>query len=93
MKQYSMGGEIYDTDVPQDHHERQKIADAKARDLFPELADVMDIRNTLMKVAEKIPGYQHEGSGAGIGGADFRFYLNGRYYLVTVEDKTEDGAA
>ena len=60
------------------------------RDTFPELAKVMNIRNTLMEAAKKIPGYKHEGSGAGLGAADFRFYLNEKYYKVEVETKEED---
>ena len=39
-----------------------------------------------MEAAEKICGYEHEGSGAGLGGADFRFYLNGKYYQIDVRE-------
>ena len=61
-------------------------ADKMGRENFPELAEVMNIRNVLMDEAENIPGYEHEGSGAGLGAADFRFYLNGKYYKVEVEE-------
>ena len=62
-------------------------ADQIGREKFPELAEVMDIRNALMEAAEKIPGHEHEGSGAGLGAADFRFYLNGKYYKVEVSEQ------
>ena len=67
----------------------KKIADQIGRENFPELAEVMNIRNVLMDEAENIPGYEHEGSGAGLGSADFRFYLNGKYYKVEVEEINE----
>jgi len=67
----------------------KKIADQIGRENFPELAEVMNIRNVLMYEAENIPGYEHEGSGAGLGSADFRFYLNGKYYKVEVEEINE----
>ncbi len=62
------------------------IADSLGRKQFPELAELMNIRNILMEAAEKISGYEHEGSGAGLGGADFSFYLNGKYYQVNVSE-------
>ena len=61
-------------------------ADKIGREKFPELVEVMNIRNVLMDEAENIPGYEHEGSGAGLGSADFRFYLKGKYYKVEVEE-------
>ena len=64
-------------------------ADKMGRENFPELAEVMNIRNVLMDEAENIPGYEHEGSGAGLGAADFRFYLKGKYYKVEVEEIDE----
>ena len=67
-----------------------KIADQIGRKEFPELAGVMNIRNILMEAAKKITGYDHEGSGAGLGAADFRFYLNGKYYKVEVEEIIDD---
>ena len=73
-------------------YENIKLADKMGRKKFPELAEVMNIRNVLMDEAENISGYEHEGSGAGLGAADFRFYLydkqNGRrkYYKVEVEE-------
>ena len=55
--------------------------------IFPELKDVIDIRDILMNAAEKnIPAYKHEGSGAGIGGADFSFFLNNKIFSVVVEE-------
>ena len=62
------------------------FADSIGRKKFPELAETMNIRNILMEAAEKICGYEHEGSGAGLGGADFRFYLNGKYYQIDVRE-------
>ena len=48
-----------------------------------------------MDHAENLPGYEHEGSGAGLGSADFRFYLydekknKRKYYSVEVEEIDE----
>ncbi len=58
---------------------------------FPELEEVIEIRDILMGVAKNIipsdhQKYEHEGSGAGLGAADFRFYLDGKYYKVEVEE-------
>ena len=90
MKHYTMNGEIYyDADVPQDHNERHKVSDQIGRDHFPELADTMDVRNVLMDAAKKMPGYKHEGSGAGFGGADFSFFMNGKLYWVKVSNEDE----
>ena len=73
-----------------------KTADQMGRELFPELAEVMNIRNVLMDEAENIPGYEHEGSGAGLGAADFKFYLydetkqKRKYYKVEVEELIDE---
>jgi|3_EtaG_2_1085321.scaffolds.fasta_scaffold245629_2 hypothetical protein len=72
-----------------------KIADKIGRENFPELAEVMNIRNELMDHAENLPGYEHEGSGAGLGSADFKFYIydekknKRKYYKVEVEEIDE----
>ena len=72
------------------------LADKIGREKFPELAEVMNIRNVFMDEAENIPGYEHEGSGAGLGSADFRFYLydekknKRKYYKVEVEELIDE---
>ena len=74
----------------------KKIADKIGRENFPELDEVMNIRNELMDHAENLPGYEHEGSGAGLGSADFRFYLydekknKRKYYSVEVEELEDE---
>ena len=73
-----------------------KLADQIGRDKFPELAKVMNIRNVLMNEAKNITGYEHEGSGAGLGAADFKFYLydetkqKRKYYKVEVEELIDE---
>ena len=73
-----------------------KTADQMGREHFPELAEVMNIRNVLMDEAENIPGYEHEGSGAGLGAAEFKFYLydetkqRRKYYKVEVEELVDE---
>ena len=42
-----------------------------------------------MDAAKKMPGYKHEGSGAGFGGADFSFFMNGKLYWVKVSNEDE----
>ena len=59
-------------------------ADKLGRKQYPELIELMDIRNTLMKTMEQNPDYKHGGSGAGAGGADFNFSLKGKSYWVSV---------
>jgi hypothetical protein len=72
-----------------------KIADQLGREQIPDLAEVMNIRNVLMDEAENIDGFEHEGSGAGCGSADFRFYVydkqnkTRKYYKVEVEEIEE----
>jgi len=72
-----------------------KKADQMGREKFPGLAEVMNIRNVLMDEAENIPGYEHVGSGAGVGAADFRFYVydkqskTRKYYEVDVREIDE----
>ena len=73
-----------------------KLADQIGRENFPELTEVMNIRNELMDHAENMPGYEHEGSGAGLGAADFKFYLydetkqKRKYYKVEVEELIDE---
>jgi len=72
------------------------LADKLGREEFPELDEVMNIRNVLMDEAENIPGYELEGSGAGLGAADFRFYLydekknKRKYFKVEVEELIDE---
>ena len=81
MKQLTLPGMENNTDT----------ADQIGREEFPELNEVMDIRNILMEAAENINGVRHEGSGAGLRAADFRFFLNGKYYMVEVTETGEAG--
>ena len=66
---------------------RQEIASQMGKEQFPELDKVNDIIDILMGAVKIIvPEYKHEGSGAGMGAADFSFILDGKIFQITVEE-------
>ena len=66
---------------------RKDIASQIGRKQFPELNEVIEIRDILMGAVKIIvPEYKHEGSGAGMGAADFSFILDGKIFQITVEE-------